>query len=105
MLDYYHGKLAQINYKIAIHPENANIRLASQANSILVIVSEIIPKQYSKQFLELINLIEISNKKAARLGKGLHPYKLDGIYNKKAANYIKMLLDIEYALELTSGSD
>ena len=99
MLDYYLGKLAQINYKIAIHPESANIRLTNQAGKILVISPSIIPGPYKEQFITLTQLIDESYKNAERLGKGLHPYKLKGIYNKTASNYIKLLLDIEHALE------
>lgn len=101
MLDYYISKIAQINHKIATHPESANIRLASQAYQILVITPQIIPSKYKKQFTELTKLIDESSVYAESLGKGLHPYKLNGIRNVTAAKYIKLLIDIEYDLEMT----
>lgn len=98
MLDYYLCKLAQINYKIAVHPERANIRLTSQADKILVISSEIVPEKFKTQFTELTDRIDASYKEAEHLGKGLTPYRLNGIYNKTATKYIKLLLDIEEEL-------
>ena len=102
MSDYYLSKLARINYKIAIHPESANIRLTSQMDAILVIAPTVIPEQYRKQFQALVNLIGTSYEKAEHLGKGVHPYKLEGIYNNTASKYIKLLLDIEDYLESES---
>jgi hypothetical protein len=106
MLGYYLGKLAQINYQIAIHPENSNIRLTSQADKILVISTSTIPEQYRKQFIKLTNLIDASYADAERMGVGLHLYKLLGIRNSTASKYIKLLLDIEFSIrdKLESGN-
>ncbi len=99
ILDYYLGKLAQINYRIATHPESANTRLASQAYQILVIAPLQVPAKYKREFTSLIKLVDESCIDAQKLGKGLQPYKLNGIRNSNAAKYIKLLIDIEYDLE------
>jgi len=104
MLDYYIGKLAQANYKIAIHPDGANIRLTSQADKILLISPDVIPNKHKKEFGRLVELLGRSYKEVEQLGKGLHPYKIHGIRNATAAKYIKLLIDIQETLELTKAS-
>lgn len=94
MNDYFFKKLSIINYKMAIHEGNANRRLASQSVEILhkLFLSEV-PGKFKKEFNELINLIDKTLSKIQQ--PGVYPVKIDGIKNKKAANYIKMLIEIE----------
>ena len=103
MLDYYIAKIAQINYKISIHPDDANTRLTSQADRILVVVPSVVPAQFREQFTSLIDLINVNYVNAQRLGVGLRPHKLSGINKNAAAVYIKVLIDIEHSLELENG--
>lgn len=101
MQQYYLAKLATLNYKIAIHPGNANIRLCSQIDQIANISPMNIPSEHQKAFEELQALIEHTYALTNNLGQNLHPYKLRNIQNKAASGYIKLLLDIQYALEDT----
>jgi hypothetical protein len=91
------SKLFDVNYNMMIHKGNANERLASQANKILLLPISEVPKKYSKQFLELIKLIE--NTMLNLPSPGLLPIKIRGIYNKTAMNYIKLLYDIQDYLD------
>jgi hypothetical protein len=97
MQDYFRAKLFDINYNILIHEGAANNRLASQAIKILLLPMSEVPKKYSKQFLELIKLIE--NTMVNLPSPGLTPVKITGIYNKTAVNYIKLLYDIQDYLD------
>ncbi len=98
-LNYNLAKLSQLNYKISIHPKAANARLTSQIDQILVISGSIIPEQFKNEFKKLTALIDKSYMSAQKLGNGLKPYKLEGIQDRTAAKYIKLLIDIEHSLE------
>ena len=98
MKNYFLSKLFNINYKIAIHEGNANCRLASKAPEILFQLTtgrNFVPKKYTKNFNKLIDLIDqILQHSGGRL-----PVRIDGIQNKTASKYIKLLIDIEKSLE------
>ena len=94
---YLISKLSDINLRIAIHEGNANQRLASEAIKIRLLPSNEVPDLYKNEFNSLITLIDdtINNLPAP----GLTPTKLGKIRNKTATKYIKLLMDIEEALQ------
>jgi len=96
MKTYFAGKLFDINYRMATHEGDANRRLASEAIMILLLPLDEVPSQYRKQFDRLRRLIEETIKDLP--APGLTAIKLRGIYNITAAKYVKLLLDIQYAV-------
>ena len=98
MRDYFLEKLSIINYRMAIHEGDANRRLASQSVEILYkLFPTEVPTKYRKQFSELINRIE---KTLGNIRQpGLYPARIDGIRNRTASKYIKLLIEIEDSLK------
>ena len=97
MKNYFHSKLFEINYRMAIHEGNANQRLASETEKILVHLKpniKIVPDQYKDKFTKLIALAENTLKDS----KGRIPIRIKGIQNRTAAKYIKLLIDIEESI-------
>jgi tRNA U34 5-carboxymethylaminomethyl modifying enzyme MnmG/GidA len=91
-MKYFMEKLSGINYRISIHEENANRRLASEAINIALLPKNDVPKKFKAKFAELIELIENTYKKMI---PGLNPTKLGNIQNRTAARYIKLLIDMQ----------
>lgn len=85
---------------MAIHPGDANTRLASEIDQILVLWPSDIPAQYKVRFDELVELIQSSSEAAQLIGVGLRPSKIGRIQNRTAAKYIKLLIDIENELAI-----
>ena len=96
MRQYFLEKLFDVNYKMSIHEGNASSRLASQAIKIYLLSPSEVPPLYKKEFLKLKDIIENPIRSLSVLG--LTPTRLQGIGNKTAVKYIKLLLDIEYSL-------
>ncbi|PIS42396.1 MAG: hypothetical protein COT24_03790 [Candidatus Kerfeldbacteria bacterium CG08_land_8_20_14_0_20_40_16] len=95
-INYFYGKLFDINYRISVHEGNANQRLASEAAKILYQLGpsqEVVPRRYREEFSKLVRLIEATIKSLPQ--PGLTPTRLKGIKNKTAVKYIKMLIDIQ----------
>jgi hypothetical protein len=99
---YFHGKIAIINYKIATHEGNANQRLASQANKILLLPKSEVPKKFASKYCELLDLIEqtVSNMPGLMI-----PIRLGRIQNRTAVKYIKLLMEIEELLDELEGDN
>lgn len=81
MKAYLIEKLFDINYRMAIHEGNANQRLASEAEKILLLPPSEVPERYKNEFDKLSQLVE-------------EPIKLGNIRNSTASKYIKLLIDI-----------
>ena len=96
MSNYFLAKLSALNYRIAIHEGDANRRLASEAVNIYLLSPSEVPPQYQKSFSKLRKLIEEKMQKLS--GTGLRPTKLSKMQNKTAAQFIKLLLTIEYSM-------
>ena len=97
MKNYFHSKLFDINYHMAIHEGNTNQRLASEAPKILFQLApnkRIVPDQYKDKFTKLIALVENTLKDT----EGRMPIRIKGIQNITAAKYIKLLIDIEESM-------
>jgi hypothetical protein len=100
---YFKQKLFEINYRMAIHPGNANRRLASEAVKIRILPYDEVPEQFKKGFMKLRQLVEYTLNTLS--APGLTPIRLRGIrsrrgiQNQTAAKYIKLLFDIEVSLE------
>lgn len=92
------GKLGIINYDMATHEGDANTRLASQTSEILRLVKSNVPEKYKTQFNKLIELLEKTVEKLPGL---MIPIRVNGIYNKTAVKYIKLLWEIEDELKET----
>ena len=58
MEDYFISKLAEINYRMAIHEGNANRRLASEAIKILLLPLSEVPEYHKSEFNKLRNCIK-----------------------------------------------
>jgi hypothetical protein len=101
-MSYLLSKLSEINRRIAVHEGNANRRLGSEARKILLLFPTEMPEKYKNQFEELHNLIKQTL--ADLPASGLTPTKLSNIRNSTAANYIKLLKDIEDNLEHDDSS-
>jgi hypothetical protein len=98
MKNYFHSKLFEINYRMAIHEGNANQRLASEAPKILFQLApnkKIVPDQYKNKFTKLIVLVENTLKDS----EGRIPIRIKGIQNRTAVKYIKLLIDIEESIK------
>jgi hypothetical protein len=104
MKHYFHSKLFEIIYRMAIHEGNANQRLASEAPKILFQLApnkRIVPDQYKDNFTKLITLVENTLKDS----EGRIPIKIKGIQNRTAAKYIKLLIDIEESIRSYSNNE
>ena len=88
---------------MAIHPENAIKRLASETHNILWLPSEYIPEQYKKEYAELINLLSDSVKSISV--PGAIPSSLGKIRKDTAIKYIKLLFDIQDSLQDSYNSE
>ncbi len=97
MKTYFLAKLFDINYRIATHVGDANRRLASEAVRILFLPPNEVPDKYEAEFNKLKNLIKETIKSLS--APGLTPSKLRKIRNSTAAKYIKLLIDIQYAID------
>ncbi|MBQ0736439.1 hypothetical protein [Aquimarina celericrescens] len=80
------SKLSNLNYGMAIHKGDASTRLASKKDELQVVClsKTEIPKEYQNQFNELL---EIDPPELSEIGNGL------------AADYIRLLIDIQQKLE------
>ena len=80
-----------------MHEGNANQRLASEAVKIRLLPSNEVPDLFKNEFNRLLTIIDdtINNLSAP----GLRPTRLGSIRNKTAIKYIKLLMDIEEALQ------
>jgi len=85
-MSYLKEKLSGILIRINFHEENANIRLASEADAIYRL--SLIPDQFADKMNEFKDLI-LKTKKL--YGDGVKIYKFTGMSNKKAVEYIKLL--------------
>jgi len=96
MKQYFLEKLFDINYQMAIHEGNASRRLASKATKILLLSPDEVSSLYREEFLKLHDIIKHTFKDLS--APGLTPIRLQGVGDRTAVKYIKMLLDIEYSL-------
>ena len=76
---------------MAVHPEDANIMLASQGHKIaFLIYHEAIPQRYARRFDELVEKIDYWSMTLNRD----KIYKFPYMHKTTAAKNIKLLLDI-----------
>ena len=94
---YLLEKLSDINLRMATHEGDANQRLASEAQKIILLPQNKIPTQYKNEFENLLGLAKTTVKKLP--SPLMLPSKIRGIQNKTAVKYIKLLIDIEKELE------
>lgn len=92
---YFLSKLFEINYRMSIHEGDANHRLASEAENIVVFPSEDVPNEHRLAFEELKKLL---NATLSDLPFPFSPSKIRNIRNVTAAKYIKLLIAIEQSL-------
>ena len=93
MRSYFISKLFDVNYRMAIHQEDANRRLASESIKILLLPASEVPECYKREFMKLRTLIEETVNSLPE--SGMIPSKLKGIKSITAAKYIKLLVDIQ----------
>ena len=78
---------------MAIHEGDANRRLASEAQKLLLLPPNEVPEHYKSEFDKLRQLIEETIRNLS--APGLIPIKLGKIRNSTASKYIKLLIDIQ----------
>ena len=95
MNHYFLEKLSGINYRMSVNEGNANQRLASEAENIVVFPAVDVPIEYRDEFVKLKKILNAS---LDNVKFPLTISRIRGIYNVTAAKYIKLLIDIEYRL-------
>jgi hypothetical protein len=82
---------------MAIHPGDANRRLASEISAIMKIPPYALPAKYQRGFNQLQQLIEETVRRLPE--PELRPTHLGRIQNRTAVRFIKMLIALEYDLK------
>lgn len=95
MDNYLNEKLSDIIIFINRHPEDANIRLCSQARQIVFLKSRLdeIPKRHLRKFEKLINILE------GNMDEYGNVYKIPYMRKATASKYITLLNDIHSELK------
>ncbi|SRR5258706_12166572 len=94
MKQYFLAKLSDLNYRMAIHEGDANRRLASEIDKLLLLRGAPVPDRFKLRFDKLQILIDEA---LFRLkGTGLRPSKFHTIQSRTAVKYIEMLIAIEH---------
>jgi hypothetical protein len=92
MKRYLLEKISAINYRIATHEGIAMARLSGEAHQIFMLPTSYIPDKYQNEFNKLHEKI----KETIKGIEGRTPSRIKGINgNKKAIQYIKLLINIE----------
>lgn len=91
--NYFLAKLTLINDLIARNGENAVSRLAEVSHQIIPLFVNDAPEQFREKYIELYNVIRAAHND--RQGPGIKLSTIDGIDNTKAAEYIKLLRDMQ----------
>src|SRR6476469_9575513 len=93
MKHYFLSKLSDLNYRMAIHEGDANRRLASEIDKLLLLRGAPIPQRFGARFAKFQSLIDEAL--AGRSGLAVRPPKFRAIQCRTAAKYIAMLIAIE----------
>lgn len=92
---YFLSKLCEINYRMSVHEGDANHRLASEAENIVVFPSADVPSEHRYAFQEMKKVL---NATLSDVRFPFTPAKIRGIRNVTAARYIALLITIEQNL-------
>lgn len=94
MKHYFLAKLSDLNFRMAIHEGDANRRLASEIDKLLLLRGSPIPERYKERFDKLQKLID--DALLPLKDSGLRPSKFHSIRSRTAAKHIKLLIMIEH---------
>ena len=92
---YFLSKLCEINYRMSVHEGDANHRLASEAENIVLFPSADVPSQHRRAFETMKRSI---NETLKDVRFPFSPSKILHIRSVTAAKYIGLLISIEQSL-------
>ena len=92
---YFLSKLCEINYRMSVHEGDANRRLASEAENIVLFPAADVPMRFRKSFEEMKKTL---NDALADVRFPFTLSKIQSIRNSTAAKYLKLLIDIQDSL-------
>jgi hypothetical protein len=98
-LEYTLSKLSEINYRMAVHEGDANHRLASEAENIILLLPHEVPEEFRLQFDKMTGILKTTLNGLKSFI--LTPYKIHGIRNVTCSKYLALLINIEDALRQT----
>lgn len=102
MKRYYLSKLSDLNFRMSIHPDDANRRLASEIDKLLLLRNSPVPERFQKSFDKLQKLIDEAL--LPLRDSGTHPSKFHAIQSRTAAKYIHLLQQIEEQWKVDVGN-
>lgn len=92
---YFLSKLSEINYRMAVHEGDANHRLASEAENIVLFPSDDVPDDYRYAYEEMKTVLKATLKD---MRFPFVPSKIRGVRNVTVVKYLALLMSIEQSL-------